>query len=722
MPPRGPNQDFAAATEGVSPQKSIARIAIGYVVADGDLPWLARAIDRTRHALMAIGQGNAGSILVADDGAPVALRAWLPPDIAALPRRGAGGFLAAHARLMEAAFAQGADAYVLIETRSRIRNETLIEAMAALDVSGGASIVCAGALAPGHVPDPAHPAFLLIPRPVAERLGPFDERLDGQCGLIDFCLRARVSGVSVVSLRSNAVDDEADALRRPGRRALEAAWVLAGKWGSEPLMGQLRAIHVLCNLALPPVVACEYQDSDGLLTTWWERRVKAEYGCAPLKLSKRNQRAVMTPAELDASLAVPFPDACRIDGACLRIAAVVHLYYDELAETTYDTLKHIHVPCDLYITTDNTTKRASISRAFQQWTAGSIDVRVLPNSGRNVGPMLEVLHEVVDRYDLFLHLHGKKSVHCSHGVEWRNYMYETLCGSPAVVASVLSAFAASPRLGIVHPQHSEVVRPAISWGYNFEDAKDLAARVGIDLRLEQPLEFAAGFMFWARAAALKPLLAFDLSAGDFVEDAMGSSFAHAIERLLLRVCEHTGHTWLKIARADLAGRASPPPLAVETTADLRSQLARVTYLLSDPALSAPDHARLPWRFRPDDRDRPRLTLIAGAGWSPGLWQRWESAARALAPALESRVETLPPVGPGVQPPIDVRSHEVFVAADEACAQVALYLADFQQRFFGRSMRVQLLGPLIRREIRAALSDVGILDAGDVTSPRERTLA
>ena len=59
-------------------------------------------------------------------------------------------------------------------------------------------------------------------------------------------------------------------------------------------------------------------------------------------------------------------------------------------------------------------------------------------------------------------------------------------------------------------------------------------------------------MFWARTAALKPLLELKLTFEDFPEEdaQIDGTIAHAIERLYFFVAESTGFDWVKIAVPD----------------------------------------------------------------------------------------------------------------------------------------------------------------------------
>ncbi|MBD0273621.1 MAG: hypothetical protein ICV73_17050, partial [Acetobacteraceae bacterium] len=176
-------------------------------------------------------------------------------------------------------------------------------------------------------------------------------------------------------------------------------------------------------------------------------------------------------------------------------------------------------------------------------------VRVVPNRGRDIAPKLVGFRDVHDRYDRVLHLHSKRSKHADFLSPWRTYLYETLLGSPAVVRSVFEAFERLPRLGMAAPQHFEPVRRWLDWSGNFGAAQALAARMGVELRPDAALDFPSGSMFWARPAALRPLLDLGLSFEDFPEEAgqVDGTPAHAIERLYFHVCERAGYAWMKIA-------------------------------------------------------------------------------------------------------------------------------------------------------------------------------
>jgi hypothetical protein len=237
-----------------------------------------------------------------------------------------------------------------------------------------------------------------------------------------------------------------------------------------------------------------------------------------------------------------------------RVAVVLHAFHIGLLTEFRTYLGHMPVPADLFISTDSEEKRAAVAACFADWDRGSVELQVMPNRGRDVAPKLVGFATVHDRYEYVLHLHTKSSPHESRLAGWRGYLLDTLLGSPGVIHGVFETFARAPRLGMLAPQHIDELRPWVRWGENHPQAEALAARMGFPLPHAAPLDFPSGSMFWARSAALRPLLDLHLTFDDFPGEAgqTDGTLAHAIERLYFLVCEQAGFDWLKItARGEL---------------------------------------------------------------------------------------------------------------------------------------------------------------------------
>lgn len=292
------------------------------------------------------------------------------------------------------------------------------------------------------------------------------------------------------------------------------------------------------------------------------------------------------PIDTDWSVAVPFGFAPLPEPAP-RLAVVCHLFHTVVAAEVLFYARNLPAGAGLFLSTDTEEKAVELRAAFAAWDRGTLEVRVLPNRGRDIAPKLVGYAAVHDRHDLVLHLHSKMSNHAAFLQPWRSYLFETLLGSPEIVGSIVDAFARLPDLGMVAPQHFEAVRRWLDWRGNFDRAQGLASRMGLTLSPRRALDFPSGSMFWARPAALRPLLDLRLSFDDFpVEgDQVDNTPAHAIERLFFYSCERSGHTWLKVAQPALLFDTSTVQ-TVTTPAALSRFVAEHGVLMSGPGAIA----------------------------------------------------------------------------------------------------------------------------------------
>jgi len=292
-------------------------------------------------------------------------------------------------------------------------------------------------------------------------------------------------------------------------------------------------------------------------------------------------------AEIDYSMGVPFrfmSDAAA--PADLRIVAACHMFHADLSPEFCSALAQIPGDLDVVISTDTTQKRDEIIQAFSGWNKGIVDVRITPNRGRDIGPKLLAYRDIYERYDVVLFVHSKRDSPLVDGPDWRRYLLHTLAGSGAIAGSILEAFHRDARLGIVMPQHTDLIRDRLDWGDNFIGARDLAKRIGVTLTPAHAIEFPSGSMFWARTAALRPLLDLGLQIEDFPEEGgqPDGTIAHVIERLVLFACEAAGYRWAKVCDP-AETKHSSAVIPIDTPAALDAYWPRYGYRLT--ALAPP---------------------------------------------------------------------------------------------------------------------------------------
>lgn len=332
-----------------------------------------------------------------------------------------------------------------------------------------------------------------------------------------------------------------------------------------PLPAHIKAriVSLLLHLFAPLV------RNTGFYTNWFESRRRAAQSLLPGEGVRNLPKEVGRPLESDYAAAVPFLYP-TLDIEPPRLAVLLHLYHESLGPEFQRYLRNIPFSFDLFITTTSAAKVSIITRQFTGWTLGEVTVRVTPNRGRDIAPKLLGFPEVYDRYPFVLHLHSKISTHASALANWRGLLLETLVGSPEIVTSVFDVFARRSDIGMIAPQHFEAVRHWINWGGNFKAAEALAQRMGEhSLSMDKAADFPSGSMFWARSAAMKPLLDLNLTFEDFDEEKgqIDGTVAHAIERLYYYVCERAGFGWMKIAPRALYPQ-TPAILTINTPANL----------------------------------------------------------------------------------------------------------------------------------------------------------
>jgi len=227
--------------------------------------------------------------------------------------------------------------------------------------------------------------------------------------------------------------------------------------------------------------------------------------------------------------------------AGLRVALHGHFHYPELAKNLLVRLGVNKTPVDLFLTTDTEAKAAVLAELTESYT-GVKRIVITPNRGRDIGPFLTLLPTILSEgYDVVGHVHSKRSlaVDAGMGDRWRNFLWENLVGNTApMVDTAAAAFAGNASLGLLMAEDPHIV----GWDQNRQVADELAVRMGLALPLPDYLDFPLGTMFWARAAALKPLVELGLTSDDYPEEPLpeDGTILHAIERLMPSIVQHAG--------------------------------------------------------------------------------------------------------------------------------------------------------------------------------------
>lgn len=437
--------------------------------------------------------------------------------------------------------------------------------------------------------------------------------------------------------------------------------------------------------------------------------------------------------DADVVLRVPFSFVPSHVGITAKTAAIIHCFYSELIDEMVDYLAQSPIKIDLFISTDTDEKRIAILDRIKHYTNGAVVVKVFENIGRDIAPMLIGFRNVFFEYDLFLHIHTKKSPHDGFFSGWRRFLLQNLVGSREIIASILTLLEQN-NIGIVCSDHFEAVRPLLNWGYDFAQCKAILGRCGFQLTVNHCLDFPSSSFFWGKTAAIKPLLDNNLDWSDFPPESgqVDGTLAHAIERSILYICEVAGYDWIKVANDPqgdpsrlapvLADRDLPTMIKVFGRRLTGAQILPIEYF------ERFGEVRLP-AVRGDGSGRKRLNLLlptlrpekvfggittaltvfgalrqaAGSDFDARIIVTSDALDLKSTRALKDYIVVS--LGAGYDTfgatvvdisdqsyghDLPIRENDVFVATAWWTAQTAQHLADQQLAFFGRSFPIVYL--------------------------------
>lgn len=227
-------------------------------------------------------------------------------------------------------------------------------------------------------------------------------------------------------------------------------------------------------------------------------------------------------------------DAAMSVSPSLRIALHVHAYYPELMPEVLGRLNCNQVRPDLMVSVPTAVAKGRIEQILKEYDGESL-VEVVPNRGRDIGPMLTTFGPALLRdYHIVGHLHTKKTndvADTAMGERWRHFLFENLLGGKSGMADkILGRMSADPSIGLVFPDDPHVV----DWGKNRVHAEALCRQLRMTQTLPNHFVFPVGTMFWARVEALRPLLELGLDWDNYPGEPLpyDGTMLHALERLL----------------------------------------------------------------------------------------------------------------------------------------------------------------------------------------------
>ena len=217
------------------------------------------------------------------------------------------------------------------------------------------------------------------------------------------------------------------------------------------------------------------------------------------------------------------------------VALHIHVYYMDLFPDIMKCLDSNNIKPDLFISVPNPKVKEQVLDRLDSYKGNVIEVEIVPNRGRDIGPLLTLFGErILNNYEFVGHIHTKKTndIKDNNLIErWRNFLMLNMLGdnSFGMADAILSKLNTNSDIGIIFPDDPN----AIGWDKNKNDAVKIANEINIK-HLPENFLFPVGAMFWARTKALEDMINRKFTWDDYPDEPLpyDGTILHALERLL----------------------------------------------------------------------------------------------------------------------------------------------------------------------------------------------
>jgi glycosyltransferase involved in cell wall biosynthesis len=210
----------------------------------------------------------------------------------------------------------------------------------------------------------------------------------------------------------------------------------------------------------------------------------------------------------------------------------IHAFYTDVLGDIFSCFSERARDARLIITVPTEEKAAEVQEVAGQWQFSNVEVVVVGNRGRDIGPFIDELASRCGQNDVVCHIHTKKSLASGDhfGRFWRQNMFRSILSQPAI------DLFEDRNIGLVFPDNPR----NNGWGKNYKHAEAIAGNWGKSLPYH-PGPFPIGNMFWVRGSVLQKMR--QATAGiEWPKEPVpvDGTVLHAIERLWSMACREAG--------------------------------------------------------------------------------------------------------------------------------------------------------------------------------------
>lgn len=231
-----------------------------------------------------------------------------------------------------------------------------------------------------------------------------------------------------------------------------------------------------------------------------------------------------------------------------KIAIHIHVFYIDMLNIFIKYLENSPYIFDLLISVNseenkNICKQKINNKILQK--LNKLIIKIVPNIGRDIAPLLIDFKEEQIEYDYICHVHTKKSLHNIFLKRWCDYLLMNLI-SESAIKNILYSFEQNKNIGIIFPPVFPEIFHYILKLDNIDRLNmcELLDKMNIQFYPNSHnFIFPAGSMFWYKPNALKNIFLLNLQRDNFPEEPIPETgtISHAIERLFGIVAEYNGY-------------------------------------------------------------------------------------------------------------------------------------------------------------------------------------
>jgi lipopolysaccharide biosynthesis protein len=192
--------------------------------------------------------------------------------------------------------------------------------------------------------------------------------------------------------------------------------------------------------------------------------------------------------------------------------------------------------------------KLKVQEIFEKRKVINTCIEIVPNRGRNFGPMLNIFSKEILNHEILVHIHSKASNGMAFRFVWSRILWRDLYLSKKKIKKNCLYFSDN-KIGVLSTISLAWTPLVFSWGGSFDKAKTLFPEVASRYNDTSSFLYPIGGMFWARVEALRPIFE-NLQSYDIFPDESenvvairnGKTSEHAIERFIGLIPEDSGYT------------------------------------------------------------------------------------------------------------------------------------------------------------------------------------